>query len=165
MVTQDDLKLVLRYKKGKLYWIKNVLKNIKNIGTRAGYANGNSYRRIRISGKIYDEHRVIYTLMFGEIPKGYWIDHKDRNVLNNDIDNLRLCTPAQSAHNVGLKTTNKSGFKGVTYEKRMKKWQAASTINGVKKYLGYFETPELASEKYKEFVLKRHFEFANVNDV
>ena len=35
-------------------------------------------------------HRLVWLAWKGEIPKGYQIDHKDHNILNSDISNLRM---------------------------------------------------------------------------
>ena len=40
--------------------------------------------------EIAREHRFIYKQLFGDIPKGYVIHHKDGNKLNNQISNLEL---------------------------------------------------------------------------
>lgn len=44
-------------------------------------------------------HRMVYESIFGLIPNGYEIDHIDGNKLNNNIDNLRLCTSRENKHN------------------------------------------------------------------
>lgn len=40
-------------------------------------------------------YRVVWEQVNGKIPRGYVIHHKDRNALNDDIDNLECLTKAQ----------------------------------------------------------------------
>jgi hypothetical protein len=44
--------------------------------------------------------------------------------------------------------TNTSGFKGVSFRKETQKWEANIWINGKKKYLGSYGTPEDAAKAY-----------------
>jgi hypothetical protein len=39
--------------------------------------------------------RFVWTSVYGEIPKGYCVHHKDRNVLNDDISNLDCLTRSE----------------------------------------------------------------------
>ena len=69
------------------------------------------YIRCSLNGKTYKKHRLI-ALQF--IPNNdpdnkSFIDHIDRNKLNNHINNLRWCSPSENSK-------NKSSFKGYTYE-------------------------------------------------
>jgi hypothetical protein len=55
-------------------------------------------------------HRYIYTLINGElIPSNIYVDHIDRNKLNNVNTNLRLVTPQQNSFN----KTPKNNMKGI----------------------------------------------------
>lgn len=44
-------------------------------------------------------HRIVAELYIGEIPKGYVIDHIDGNKLNNNVNNLRICTQKENVLN------------------------------------------------------------------
>lgn len=59
-------------------------------------------------------HKYIWELKKGKIPEGMLIDHKDRNGLNNQLDNLRLVTYTENNRNISKKKNNKSGFIGVS---------------------------------------------------
>lgn len=127
--------------------------NSKCAGKIAGYKsflkNGDkSTIQVRLNRKLYKAHRIIWVLMFGEIPSGMCIDHVDGDPFNNKASNLRLATCAQNAMNRGPQKNNTSGYKGVMFFKRDKKWHAQITVGGKKKHLGYFDTPQLASEAY-----------------
>lgn len=54
----------------------------------------------KISGRL---NRLVYSNVFGEIPKGYEVDHKDRDRQNNFPDNLRLVTKRENNLNKNIK--------------------------------------------------------------
>lgn len=60
----------------------------------------------KISGRL---NRLVYSNVFGEIPKGYEIDHIDRDRKNNFPDNLRLVTKKENNQNKDIKG-EKNGF-------------------------------------------------------
>jgi hypothetical protein len=93
------------------------------------------------------------------------IDHRDRNGLNNTRKNLRPASRAQNKANTAKFSTNKSGFKGVSYCPWLKKRQWAATINSnnVRVNLGYFTTPEEAARAYDAKARELHREFAWLN--
>lgn len=45
------------------------------------------------SRKTFLTHRLVWQAWVGPIPKGYWINHKDGNKLNNNLSNLECDTP------------------------------------------------------------------------
>lgn len=55
-------------------------------------------------------HRLIYTVVIGEIPKGYDIHHKDGNKLNNNPDNLIAIPHSEhlSLHKSGIKPSKET---------------------------------------------------------
>jgi hypothetical protein len=85
-----------------------------------------------------------------EIPKGYHVDHINRNGLDNRLCNLRVVTASQNQANrrLGISTT---GFRGVTFSKhphRRKKWCVYFKRDKVKRYLGHFHTAEEAARAW-----------------
>lgn len=150
-----------KYKDGKLYYQINRQK--KFIGKRAGQKhNSRDYWVVYMNQVPYLEHRIIYTILIGDIPSGMEIDHKDNNGLNNSIDNLRIATRSQNNTNRGKLKTNTSGFKGVTFIKSKNRWKAQLSIGKINKSFGLFKTPQQAYEAYKiGFVKIRGIEFWN----
>lgn len=93
-----------------------------------------SYRMVDVvvDGRRFTEyvHRVVWMIHNGVIPNGLVIDHRDRNKLNNSIDNLRLVTRAVNNTNredggvtnlQGSKPKYKWGKVRVEYSKTMRK--------------------------------------------
>ena len=67
--------------------------------------------------------------------------------------------------NKGLRTDNRSGFKGVYWDKPHGKWRARIKLNGKNIHLGYFDALEAAAQAYNEAALKYHKQFAYQNDL
>ena len=120
------------------------------------------YLRITIYGKQYFAHNVIWVWMTGKWPDSL-TDHEDTNKANNRWSNLRLATPMQNNANVGLIASNKSGFKGVHWNKARRKWEAAIQINRSHKTLGRFDTAEVAHAAYMAAAIKAFGEFARAS--
>ena len=95
------------------------------------------------------------------------VDHKNHDTLNNQKDNLRLATNNQNQYNK-LKLKNKTSiYKGVSWNKKDKKWKTSIGFNGKRIHLGYFKpTPEgeiLAAKTYDKKAVELFGEFALLN--
>lgn len=104
-------------------------------------------------------HRLI---MGEDIP--FPIDHKDGNGLNNQRDNLRVATISENG--INRKTSyNKTGFRGVMYDKRYKSYYVFLHVNNKKRHLGTFVNPVDAAIRYNEEALKVYGKFAVLNTI
>lgn len=75
------------------------------------------------------------------------IDHINTHRKNdNRKSNLRITTQANNTKNRMMPRNNTSGIKGVSYNKKNKKWYAYIGINGKIKSLGYFKELEVAKQ-------------------
>jgi HNH endonuclease/AP2 domain len=117
-------------------------------------------RGIKIDGRVYRAHRVVFAYVAGEWPDGQ-LDHEDRNKDNNRLGNLRSCTNLQNQLNRGLQTNNRSGFKGVRWRRGHRNWCAEIYVSGKQLCLGYFPTRELAAIAYLNAALQYHGDFAH----
>lgn len=124
-----------------------------HIGKRDGYV----YGYIKKLGQVR-LHRYVTNALPGEE-----VDHKDGNKLNNTKENLRRCTKAQNMCNSVKYSTNKSGYKGVSFHKRSGKWQSTIMKNQKKIYIGLFDTPQEAAQAYDNKAKELFGEFAKTN--
>lgn len=79
---------------------------------------------------------------------GYFVDHINRNRLDNRKANLRFLTPQENTWNIGTGKKNKSGVVGVSTQRG--KWVATIGDNGKKHYIGIYNTKEEAIQARKE---------------
>jgi hypothetical protein len=154
----DYLKKLLDYdcKSGVFYWAKT-LSNRARKGSIAGSTCKSGYVRIAIAGEMYSAHRIAWAIHHGDTDLE--IDHVDGAKGNNKLSNLRLATRSQNMANVGITRSNASGFKGVSFHKRAKKWVASGRVDGVRKYIGLFETPQDAHVAYIASVANQYGNF------
>lgn len=125
---------------GELRW-KHKPSNRVRIGDIAGWRNAKGYTYVKVGGEDYAAHRVAWALHYGEDTELY-IDHKDGDKSNNRISNLRLATSSENNYNIGVKSNNTSGHRGVSYRKDTKKWRAYINIGGQKMWLGAYDYVE-----------------------
>jgi len=148
MYTQEQLLELFEYKDGLLYH--------KSTNKAAGWMNKIGYLKLKIKGKSYFVHRIIFTMHTGLNPE--IVDHIDRNPSNNVIENLRAATRQQNNSNSGLRKDNTSGIKGVTWHKN--KWNVRVSVNNKRIHLGCFEDLELAELVADMGREKYHLSFA-----
>ena len=102
-----------------------------------------------VKRKTYSVHRLMGELFlpnFNNLPE---IDHIDRNKLNNSLFNLKWETYSNQSHNQKIYSTNTSGVKGVSYNKKNGKWIGSMMINK-KRPTRQFKTKEEAILYRKE---------------
>jgi hypothetical protein len=146
------------YNNGLLYWKKMPKKCRNLIGKEAGSVAKDGYKTFGFMGKNLLVHRAIFMIHHGYLPK--CLDHIDGNRLNNQIDNLREVTSQQNCFNRKKPITNTSGVKGVTWHKKLKKWQVHLMINRKTKYFGVYADIELARLVSETMRSKFHGEYA-----
>ena len=105
---------------------------------------------IAVSSKSKKMSRVVMGI---DDPKIH-VDHISHNTLDNRKENLRLANHAQNQWNKGLKSTNKSGYTGVSWDKSKNKWRATIQANKKWKQLGRFDNMIDAVEAYQRAAKK-----------
>lgn len=160
MVTQNRLKEVLSYEviTGNFYW-KIRLSSTAKLDQIAGTINSCGYRIIKIDGTLYTASRLAFLFMLGYIPAE--VDHINNTPLDNSWLNLRAVTKNQNQHNKKLQINNTSGIKGVTWHKKVAKWQAQVKLQGKYYSAGYFNCLIEAKEAVETLRLSLHGEYTN----
>lgn len=105
-------------------------------------------------------HKYIWELL--GMPPCQAVDHKDRNPMNNAADNLRAATIQQNTWNSPRRRTNRSGYIGVSYNTRQRKW-AAAVRKGRTYHCGFFATAEEAARARDAKARELHGEFVSLN--
>jgi hypothetical protein len=70
--------------------------------------------------------------------------------------NLRWATRREQGTNQRLRSTNKSGLRGVSWNISKSKWRASITVCGKSIHLGYFSDKNDAALAYDSAVVKYH---------
>lgn len=112
--------------------------------------NKHTYYAVR-----YDRENKRFIYMHRYImktPNGMTTDHIDGNGLNNKHINLRICTYSQNALNRHrLSTKNKSGVRGVSWDRINEKWRADVRRDYKRINLGRFNTKNKAMNAVKKY--------------
>ena len=98
---------------------------------------------------LYKAHRLAWLYEHGEWPIGD-IDHINHTRGDNMIYNLRTVSRHTNLKNISLRDRNTSGFNGVCWNSKAKRWQSSITINQKTIYLGIFK------DKYEAIFARIH---------
>lgn len=154
MITQEHLKSLYHYDPDTgLFTSIKERRNWKK-GRVAGTVN--EYIIIRIDEVGYRAHRLAWLYMTGEFPEAQ-IDHINGDKLDNRFSNLRPCNTSENSQNILKPRADcKSGYKGVAWRQRNKKFHATIRVKGRGIHLGYFDTAEDAHKAYLEAKYEHH---------
>ena len=159
VLTQESAQKLFAYcpLSGRLVWRPA---NRRMAGRLAGSITKGSVR-VNCEGKTYGAHRIIWLLAYGTWPT-LSIDHINGNPADNRLSNLREATHSENVWNSRRRSSNSSGYKGVSFDKSSGKWQARIMRNYFRVHIGLFDSPQLAYEAYCAAANAMHGEFARV---
>lgn len=150
-LTQEYLKKKVHYnpETGVFTWLWVFTRGKHRTGFRAGsLSNKHGYRSIVIDGVAYKEHRLAWLYVYGHWPDNI-LDHINGDRADNRISNIRLATRKLNAENRRNPITGHStGFMGVVWRGRLKKYEARIHVDKKYVYLGLYDTPEAAHAAY-----------------
>lgn len=131
------------YKDGHLYYKEHSPMRDEKVGNLS-----HGYYTCNIDKVSYLNHRLIYLMFYGELPE--LLDHVDRDSTNNRIENIRSANKKINSINRNLQSNNKSGYKGISWNKNSNKWEIYITVDNKRKALGLKPTIEEAIKIRKE---------------
>lgn len=123
----------------------------------------NGYAKHTISSLAGSRVVLMHRLIM-DCPIDQEVDHINHNKLDNRKENLRICSIAQNRQNRPRPIKNKSGYKGVLWIDKMRKWQAQISVNNRTLSLGFFDTKEAAAYAYDVAAVRHYGEFATLNN-
>lgn len=133
----------IQLKKGNRIIKKPYWKIIENVGHEPY-----GYNKIGIDDKMYLRHRIIAFCYYGNFDLNdtyVEIDHRDGNLINNSVENLKVGTKRQNC-------LNKKEAKNYSWSKKSNRWVVSVSVNGKTYYGGIFKIGEeaLRDTKIKE---------------
>ena len=129
--------------------------NVKNIKTgrilksqlgKIGYFTVTLYNQSNNNHMKLYIHRLVLTAFEINSENRECIDHINNNRQSNCLFNLRYASKAENNRNCSIGSNNVSSIKGVSWNKKSKKWETYVTINCKKLNLGYFDNIEDAKK-------------------
>lgn len=154
----------IKTNKGELIKVDN--EDFEYLNTFTWHITRQGYPRTKRNYKHIKMHSLLVNNPFQLI-----IDHKDRDKLNNQRNNLRLVSPSQNCQNRGLRIMGSSNYKGVSrHSIRRKKglvttWIASIMVNGIRQPTKSFKSEIEAAIYYNKMAKKLHGKFAVLNHI
>ena len=141
------------FESGVLFWW-----DVERGRAPAGWTDKRGYRMVKIGGRDYRVHRVIYA-MFHRTDPGEWeIDHINGVFADNRITNLRLVTRDANCAN---RRSWRKGLRGA-YAKDGR-WMAVIQVENKRRYLGTYDTEEEAHSAFRKAAAAHYGELARLD--
>ena len=161
MDTQDIHSLFLYDKDSGLLTNRHKRNYRTVVGEEAGYIwvdkkrADHKYRVVKVYGKEYKVHRLIWMMVHGELPDGQ-IDHINGDTLDNRIDNLRVVNNMTNSKNRSIQSNNTSGYHGIN-QLPSGNWRVRISHNRKRVNIGTFNTFEEAKAAREEAEIKYNY--------
>jgi hypothetical protein len=142
---------LFKYVDGNVVWIVKPYRGFSKHGKTAGQPNGQGYLEVKtkqLTGKtcVLQVHRIVWELHNGKIPQTMVVDHLNRDVSDNRIENLRLVTRSENSMNACGKSNKKSCLPKNVYVDwtygNITKYRAQVMVCGKQYRVGGFDSPQ-----------------------
>jgi hypothetical protein len=146
-ITADQLREILSYdpETGRLTRLVTTGTRSR-AGQEPGWSNACGYREMKIDGRCYLAHRIVWLYVHGEWPAAD-IDHINGDRMDNRLANLRDVSRSVNCQNKKkARSDNSTGFLGVS--RLGDEYVAQIFVNGRNIKIGQFETPEFSHQAY-----------------
>jgi hypothetical protein len=147
-LTHERLKSQLQYnpETGDFFWLQR-RRGVQTDRPAGRVSKAHGYKDICIDGVLHRAHRLAFYWMDGAWPEGV-VDHINGVKHDNRWCNLRSCSQSQNMMNGPIRSNNKTGVVGVSWDKSRQRWLAQVRLNGKKKNLGRYQTKEQAMQAW-----------------
>jgi len=125
--------------------------------------SSHGYHVLSLGRKSHSIHRLLAKHFIPNPENKKYVDHIDRNRLNNKLSNLRWVTHSENSLNVRYESIGSSKYKGVSWSKDRKKWVSNISINSKQTFIGSFDSELEAAFSYNEKAKEVQGEFAYIN--
>ena len=95
-------------------------------------------------------HRYILESRYGDLKFEEYIDHLNKNKLDNRKINLKICSSSENKQNANIYINNISGTTGVNWDEKRNKWRSRICLNYKQIDLGFFDDINDAIDARKE---------------
>ena len=119
------------------------------------YKNTNGYLILRLNKKTRLAHQLVAIAFLNHFPNGLKlvVYHKDFNILNNNLDNLKIITKRESTNKKNLlHSTNSTGV--VFTNNKKNPYRVLFSYKRKTIAMGYFNTEQEAAEVYNQAIEK-----------
>lgn len=128
------------------------------------FKNGRRFNAVRSVARAGKKQTVYMHRQILKAKRNLEVDHRDGDVLNNQKSNLRLVTSAQNLQAFKRKRYGAtSRFRGVSWDRRRRRWVAYIGTSFGHKNLGRFSSEKAAAQAYDSAAIKFFGEFACPN--
>jgi hypothetical protein len=144
----EEFNDLLRYDPvtGDLYWKLN--------NKMAGHKHKSGYINIKVKGRMYRAHRVVWAMAYGKFPD-LMIDHINGIPCDNRLENLRQASASINQQNQKTaRIDNVGGLLGAHLYRG--KWISQIRVEKKLKYLGSFSTKQEAHAVYVKAKKEMH---------
>ncbi len=131
------------------------------INNHKGGINRGGYKCFNIisdTGKVHFKtiHRLVAIEFIENINNYDFVNHIDKDKLNNSVDNLEWCNSRENNSHMRLSMKRSSKYTGVYFDKARGKWYATIKFNNKQNFLGRFTDEIEASNAYKKALIENN---------
>lgn len=134
-ITKKNYMVGITKKNEKFIFDKDDYDLIKDISwnIQRGYVVG------RKNNKSLRLHRYILESRYGDLKFEEYIDHLNKDKLDNRKINLKICSSSENKQNANIYKNNTSGTTGVNWDEKRGKWRSRICLNYQQIDLGFFD--------------------------
>lgn len=136
-LNQNRLKELLDYNPDTGVFTWKVSRGSVRAGSVSKATDTYGYTHIKINRRIYRAHRLAFLYMTGNFPE-YEVDHINGVPDDNRWVNLRAVAHIENGKNQKKPNDNTSGFIGVCWNKKNRKWYVQINVDGKRKHVGSY---------------------------